>query len=349
MSYTQMDVILATGGTGGHIFPAMTLAKALKLQGYSCILFTNKKIDKNTDIESYPLPLCRPSNNRFKFFFLLTYSFVLALYQMKKLKPKLVVGFGSYASFPTLLAAKILSIPIILHEQNTVLGRVNRFFLNGAELIATSFPETKYVENNRCIFTGNFVYIKAQGYYHIHSEENLNILVIAASQGASFFDDVISDVVCNLPIKVKEKLRVTQQCTKKNISKVKDLYESEKVSNELSEFFDDIESRLASTHLVISRAGATSIAEITLAKRPAIYIPYPYSKDGHQFYNAKYIENLGAAVIIEQDSETKRNLRELLVDLLGNSQKLSDMANNTKKARIKNGVDEFIKIIAQRF
>ncbi|QKX02355.1 UDP-N-acetylglucosamine--N-acetylmuramyl-(pentapeptide) pyrophosphoryl-undecaprenol N-acetylglucosamine transferase [Wolbachia endosymbiont of Dirofilaria (Dirofilaria) immitis] len=344
-----MDIILATGGTGGHIFPAMTLAKALELQGYSCILFTNKKIDKNTDVESYTLPLCKPSSSKFKFFLLLTYSFILALCRIKKLKPRLVIGFGSYASFPTLLAAKILFIPVILHEQNIVLGRVNRFFLNSAELIATSFPETKYVESNRCIFTGNFVYVRAQDYSYIHSGKSLNILVIAASQGASFFDDVVSDVICNLPIEVKKKLKVIQQCTKKNINKVKGLYKSVKVNSELSEFFNDMESRLASAHLVISRAGATSIAEITLAGRPAIYIPYPYSKDGHQFYNAKYIESLGAAVIIEQNGETKRNLKELLIGLLGNTQKLSDMANNTKKARVKNGVNEFIKVIAQRF
>ncbi|MFV0989813.1 UDP-N-acetylglucosamine--N-acetylmuramyl-(pentapeptide) pyrophosphoryl-undecaprenol N-acetylglucosamine transferase, partial [Wolbachia endosymbiont of Nasonia giraulti] len=266
-----MDIILATGGTGGHIFPAIALAKALKTQGYNCILFTDKKTNKNTDIESYTLPLRRPSSNKFKFFLFLIYSSMLALYQVRKLKPKSVIGFGSYASFPTLLAARVLSIPIILHEQNTVLGRVNRFFFKSAKLIATSFPETKYAEGNKCIFTGNFVDIKAQS--HSSTEKILNILVIAGSQGANFFDDVVSSVICDLPIKMKKKIRVTQQCTKKNVNKVKSLYKSEKIDCELSEFFDDMENRLANAHLVISRAGATSIAEITLARRSAIYIP----------------------------------------------------------------------------
>ncbi|MDM8335735.1 undecaprenyldiphospho-muramoylpentapeptide beta-N-acetylglucosaminyltransferase [Wolbachia pipientis] len=343
-----MDVILATGGTGGHIFPAITLAKALKMQGYNCILFTDKKTDKNTDVEGNALPLCKPSSSKLKFFLLLTYSCVLALYQIRKLKPRLVIGFGGYASFPTLLAAKVLSIPIILHEQNTVLGRVNRFFFNDAGLIAISFPETKCAKSSKCIFIGNFVEIKAQNYSHTYAQGNLNILIIAGSQGANFFDDVVSDVICSLPIEMKEKIRVTQQCTKKNISKVENLYESEKINCELSEFFDDMENRLASAHLVISRAGATSIAEITLAKRPAIYIPYPHSKDNHQFYNAKYIEDLGAAVIVEQNGETKKNLRELLFDLLQDHQKLRGMASNTKKTRIKNGITEFIKVI-QKF
>ncbi|MCV3769779.1 MAG: UDP-N-acetylglucosamine--N-acetylmuramyl-(pentapeptide) pyrophosphoryl-undecaprenol N-acetylglucosamine transferase, partial [Wolbachia pipientis] len=182
-----MDIILATGGTGGHIFPAITLAKALKLRGYNCILFTNKKTDKNIDVESYTLPVCRPSNNKFKFFLLLIYSFILALYRIRKLKPKLVIGFGSYATFPTLLAAKVFSIPIILHEQNILLGRVNRFFLSSAKLIATSFSETKYAERNKCIFTGNFVYIKPKSYSYPSSKGILNILIIAASQGSSFF------------------------------------------------------------------------------------------------------------------------------------------------------------------
>ncbi|NSM56980.1 UDP-N-acetylglucosamine--N-acetylmuramyl-(pentapeptide) pyrophosphoryl-undecaprenol N-acetylglucosamine transferase [Wolbachia endosymbiont of Atemnus politus] len=340
-----MNIILATGGTGGHIFPAITLAKALKAQKHNCTLFTDKKTDKDADVESYILPLCRPSNNKFKFFLLLTYSCVLALYQIRKLKSKLVIGFGSYASFPTLLAAKILSIPIILHEQNIILGRVNRFFFKSAKLIAASFPETKYAKSSKCIFIGNFVDIKAQNYSN--TEEILNILIIAGSQGASFFDDVVSDVICNLPAEMKKKIRVTQQCTKKNINKVEDLYKSEKVNSELSEFFDDRGNRLVSAHLVISRAGATSIAEITLAKRPAIYIPYPYSKDNHQLYNAKYIEDSGAAMIVEQNSEAKKNLTELLVDLLQNYQKLCGMANNTKKTRIKNGLSEFIKVIAQ--
>ncbi|QKX01770.1 UDP-N-acetylglucosamine--N-acetylmuramyl-(pentapeptide) pyrophosphoryl-undecaprenol N-acetylglucosamine transferase [Wolbachia endosymbiont of Cruorifilaria tuberocauda] len=340
-----MTIILATGGTGGHIFPAITLAKAIKSKGYSCILFTNGEVSKNIGVNSYTIPLCKPSNNKFKFFLLLIYSFILTTYQMKKLKPRLVVGFGGYASFPTLLAARILSIPIILHEQNAVLGRANRFFLNSAKLIAISFPETKYVESDKCIFAGSFIYMKAKSYSCILPKGNLNVLIIAASQGSGFFDDVVSDVICDLPIKIKEKLRITQQCRRKNIDNVRNLYKSEKFSSELSEFFDDIESRLSNAHLVISRAGATSIAEITLAERPAIYIPYPHSKDGHQFYNAKHIESFGAAVIVEQNNETKRNLKKSLIDLLENPQKLGDMANNTKKTMIKSGIDEFIKII----
>ncbi|TVS98806.1 undecaprenyldiphospho-muramoylpentapeptide beta-N-acetylglucosaminyltransferase [Wolbachia pipientis] len=342
-----MDIILATGGTGGHVFPAITLAKALKVQGHNCILFTDKKTNKNINIESYILPLCKPSGNKLKFLFLLMYSCVLALYQTRKLKPKLIIGFGSYASFPTLFAAKIFSIPIILHEQNTVLGRVNRFFFKSAKLIATSFPETKYAEGSKCVFTGNFIDIKAQS--HSSTEKALNILVIAGSQGANFFDDVVSSVICDLTIKMKKKIRVTQQCTKKNINKVKSLYKSEKIDCELSEFFDDMENRLANAHLVISRAGATSIAEITLARRAAIYIPYPDSKDNHQFYNAKYIEDSGAAMIVEQNSEAKKNLTELLFDLFNNSQKLRDMTNNTKKTGIKNGTTEFVKVIVHRF
>lgn len=340
--YLQMDIILATGGTGGHVFPAITLAKALKVQGHNCILFTDQKI---INIESYILPLCKPSGNKLKFLFLLMYSCVLALYQTRKLKPKLIIGFGSYASFPTLFAAKIFSISIILHEQNIVLGRVNRFFFKSAKLIATSFPETKYAEGSKCVFTGNFVDIEAQGYSK--AETVLNVLIIAGSQGANFFDDVVSSVICDLPAEVKERIRVTQQCTKKNINKVKSLYKSEGIDCELSEFFDDMENKLANAHLVISRAGATSIAEITLAERPAVYIPYPHSKDNHQFYNAKHIEDSGAAVMVEQNSNAKKNLGELLVDLLQNCQKLRDMANNTKKTRIRNGVTEFIKAIAQ--
>ncbi|MGL9725435.1 MAG: UDP-N-acetylglucosamine--N-acetylmuramyl-(pentapeptide) pyrophosphoryl-undecaprenol N-acetylglucosamine transferase [Wolbachia sp.] len=336
-----MDIILATGGTGGHIFPAIALAKTLKMQGYNCILFTDRKTERNAHVESYVLPLSKPGNN--KFFLLLVYSCILALYRIRRLKPKLVIGFGGYASFSTLLAAKILSIPIILHEQNIILGRVNRFFFKGAKLIATSFPETKYAEGNKCIFTGNFVNIRACNYFNI--KKILNILVIAGSQGANFFDDAVSDIICNLPIKIKKKIRVIQQCTKKNMDMIKDLYKRGGIKCELSKFFYNMESRLANAHLVISRAGATSISEITLAKRPAVYIPYPYSKDNHQFYNAKYIEDSGAAIIIEQNGEARKNLQELLIDLLNNPYKLYDIASNTERIRIKDGIAEFIKVI----
>lgn len=338
-----MNIILATGGTGGHIFPAITLAKALKADGYSCTLFIDKKVEENSGIKQYVLPLCKSSGNKFKFFFLLLYSCVLALHKIRRLKPKMVIGFGSYASFPTLIAARILAIPIILHEQNIILGRVNRFFFKSAKLVATSFPSTKYANESKCIFTGNFINMKKQNYPSIR--ETLNILIIAGSQGASFFDDVVSSVICNLPTELSHRIKVIQQCIKKNITNIENSYKSKKVECEISEFFNDMENRLANAHLVISRAGATSIAEITLAERPAIYIPYPHSKDDHQLYNAQYIENSGAAIVVKQNSEAKENLTKLLIDLLNNSDKLHDMTSNTKNTGIKDGVTEFIEKI----
>lgn len=201
-----MSIILATGGTKGHISPAITLAKALKIHGHNSILFTNKKINKNTNfIKSYILPLCKPSN-KLKFFLFLIYSCVSVLYRMKKIKPKLVIGFGGYSSFPTLLAAKILFIPIILHEQNIILGRVNRLFSKNAKLIATSFPETKFVSKSKFIFTGNFINIKKRNYPR--NKKIINILIIAGSQGANFFDEIISSIICSLPIEIKKKLKL---------------------------------------------------------------------------------------------------------------------------------------------
>lgn len=341
-----MNIILATGGTGGHIFPAIALAKALEAQGYKCTLFIDKQIYKSTGIQSYVLPLCKPSSHKLKFFFLLFYSCILAVYNTRRLKPKLVIGFGSYASFSTLLAAKILFIPIILHEQNSVLGRVNRFFLKSAKLVATSFPTTKYAQKDKCVVTGNFVGKEVLEMQDM--PENLNILIIAGSQGANFFDDVVSSAICDLPETIKKRIRIVQQCTKKNISKVESLYKSEKINFELSEFFDDIEKKLTTSHLVISRAGATSIAEITLSRRAAIYIPYPYSKDNHQFYNAKHIADVNAAVIIEQNGETKQNLTGLLLNLLSDSKKLYNMASNTRKTEIKNGIINFIQMLTSK-
>ncbi|MBV0899681.1 MAG: UDP-N-acetylglucosamine--N-acetylmuramyl-(pentapeptide) pyrophosphoryl-undecaprenol N-acetylglucosamine transferase [Wolbachia endosymbiont of Fragariocoptes setiger] len=333
-----MKIILATGGTGGHIFPAITLAKELKK--HKCIIFTDRQI---IEIKSVVLPLSKPSANKFIFYLSLFCSCILTLYKMRKLKPDLVIGFGSYASFPTLLAAKILSIPIILHEQNIILGRVNRMFLENARFVATSFPVTKYAEEDKCIFTGNFIDQKILTNYKITN--SLNLLIIAGSQGANFFDDIITSIICDLPEVLKKRVIVIQQCTKKNIDKVKNLYTTKKINFELNDFFSNLKEKLSNAHLVISRAGATSIAEITLAACPAIYIPYLYSKDNHQFYNAKYVADLGSALLIEQNNELKERLKNSLIDLLNNPKKLIDMSDKAKKTKLKNGVKEFIKII----
>ncbi|OEY87013.1 UDP-N-acetylglucosamine--N-acetylmuramyl-(pentapeptide) pyrophosphoryl-undecaprenol N-acetylglucosamine transferase [Wolbachia pipientis] len=339
----MVDIILATGGTGGHIFPAINLAKALKIQNYSCILLSDKQIH---GIENYVLPLCRPSTHKIKFYFMLLYSCIVALHYIKLLKPKLVIGFGSYATFPALCAASMLSIPVVLHEQNSVLGRANRFFFKKARLVATSFPITKYAQNYKCIFTGNFIDLQILKISAItDTTENFNILIIAGSQGADFFDDTISRVICTLPKKLLQKIKITQQCISINFNHIKSLYQHLKINFELSEFFDNMEQRLANAHLVISRAGATSIAEITLAKRPAIYIPIPTSKNNHQFYNAKHIENANAAILIEQNSETQHRLITVLIELLKDSKKLCIMSNNTEKTGIKNGIPEFLKIL----
>ncbi len=339
----MVDIILAAGGTGGHIFPAIHLAKALKTEGYSCILLTDRQIP---GVESYVLPLCKPSAYKLKFYFMLLYSYIIALHHIKLLKPKLIIGFGSYAAFPALCAAITLSIPIVLHEQNSVLGRMNKFFSRQAKFIATSFPVTKYAQNSKCIFTGNFINEQiVKTHAIIESRETFNILVIAGSQGADFFDTIISGVISELPKELLQKIKLTQQCKGKNLNNIESLYQNLKINYELSEFFDNIEQKLADAHLVISRAGATSIAEITLAKRPAIYIPIPNAKDNHQFYNAKHIENANAAIIVIQNAETKHTMVKLLIQLFKDQTKLYDMSKNTYKTGIRNGITEFLKIL----
>uniref|UniRef100_UPI002FD446FC UDP-N-acetylglucosamine--N-acetylmuramyl- (pentapeptide) pyrophosphoryl-undecaprenol N-acetylglucosamine transferase n=1 Tax=Wolbachia endosymbiont of Pentidionis agamae TaxID=3110435 RepID=UPI002FD446FC len=232
---SSVEIVLATGGTGGHVFPAINLAN--KLKDYNCMMFFDKrfKINSKRDIklESYILPLCGFSGNifhKFKFCMLLAYSCLLAIYKIKKVKPKLVIGFGSYASFPTLLAARIFSIPIVLHEQNIVLGMVNRLFSNYAQFISTSFPGTKYVKEEKCVLTGNFT---NENIYNTHNTFNgiYNILIIGGSQGSGSLDNIVVDAICNLPINVKRKIKIVQQCLKDNISKIKILYENNNIDH----------------------------------------------------------------------------------------------------------------------
>ncbi len=261
-----------------------------------------------------------------------------ALRILAKLKPQVVVGFGGYPSFPTVYAASILGIPTIIHEQNSVLGRANRLLAARASRIATSFPDTQMVEasdKHKIILTGNPVRASVRGlrevpYSQLQQDGKLRLLITGGSQGASIFSEVMPRAVELLPPHLRSRLRIDQQCREAEIVETRARYEAINVNADLASFFVDIPARLASAHLVIARSGASTMAELAVAGRPAILVPLPTAMDNHQYYNANVFEKIGGGWVMAQDGFTPQAVAARLEAFLTAPETLNRAAENVR-------------------
>jgi UDP-N-acetylglucosamine--N-acetylmuramyl-(pentapeptide) pyrophosphoryl-undecaprenol N-acetylglucosamine transferase len=311
-------ILLTAGGTGGHIFPAESLAEKLLTQGYRLGFMTDKRGKHYGGLLSkIDLFLVRSAGlagrsiiAKMRALFDLVIGIVQALWILYSDKPKVIIGFGGYASFPCLIAAIILNIPFILHEQNAVLGRANRFLAPFATLIALSYPKVKFVKKkweNKCIFVGMPVR-KFIVDFHQHpfppltKESPINLLILGGSQGATILSKMVPAGLGLLPESLKKRLIVTQQCRESDLDSVKTYYSTTSINAEISIFFDNIPERLAKAHLVISRSGASSMAEFAMVGRPAILIPFSHAIDDHQTANAQdFVAQKAGWIIPEQE------------------------------------------------
>jgi len=304
-------VILASGGTGGHIFPAIAVSDELKKRGYKTILITDKRAEKyiinNSSIEDcfseiHTINTSSLSGNIFKKVNAakdIGIGYFQAQKLLKDLKPNMVVGFGGYPSFPTMYAACSLSrskpnLLTLVHEQNSVLGQVNAFLADKVQKIATSFRETGLISkknNDKQSFVGNpvrdyFKVIRNFDYKIFDDKTTFKILVVGGSQGASIFSNVIPEAISGLPEEIRNKIRIDQQCRKEDVEKVAKIYNELNISADVAAFYEDIAIRISSAHLVIARCGASTVSELSVAGRPAIFVPYKFAKDNHQMKNA---------------------------------------------------------------
>ena len=340
----KKKVVLAAGGTGGHIFPAEALASELLSQGCEVILITDKRYKKHIltpdEMEVRVIAAASPSGGIFskvKAVPVILSGIRQAKSELKKIKPDVVVGFGGYPSFPTMYAATKLKIKTVIHEQNCMMGKVNKVLCKSVSIIATSFREVKGISekyHNKVVLTGNPVRpaIKALRdipYPDPDDGEVVQLLVIGGSQGATIFSEVIPDAVCKLSEEIKSKIRIDQQCREKDIEGVKKVYNEQGISANLTTFFEDIPTKIASAHIIIARAGASTVSEITVAGRPSILIPYKFAADDHQTVNAMALEKKEATMLIKQDDFNSEELAKVLKSLLSNPEKLITMARNS--------------------
>lgn len=334
----DQPVLLAAGGTGGHVFPAEALAAELLRRGHRVGLVTDtrgKGFGQNLpDLPLYRIPAGTPTGRSLSGKLLavvdIARGVVAALALLALTKPAAVVGFGGYPALPLLLAARLRRLPILIHEQNAVLGRVNRLIAKRASRIATSFPATRFLPATiPATVTGNPVrpaILTAADVPYTEPGTAIRILVIGGSQGARVLSDTVPAALAALPPELRRRLRVQQQCRPEDLERVRAAYAAAGIEAEIAGFFADVDKRLAATHLVVSRSGAGSTAEITVIGRPALLVPYAHATDDHQTANAQALAHAGGAVVIAQDKFTVERVATAFADLLGDPEQLSRMA-----------------------
>tara|TARA_B100001939_G_scaffold200279_1_gene172141 strand:- start:7771 stop:9051 length:1281 start_codon:yes stop_codon:yes gene_type:complete len=324
-------IVLAAGGTGGHMFPALALMEELVARGHRVSLITDDRGLRYKDlfdgvkvlkVNSATFSGRGPLGKLAALFRVLS-GIVESRRMLKRLAPGVVVGFGGYPSLPTLLAAVWSGIPTCLHEQNAVLGRVNRFLARWVDAVALSFEKTlkaKWHRYNYVVVTGNpvrreIIELGDKAYPPIGDDRIFRILVVGGSQGASIFSDVVPAAISILPRALQRRLQITQQCREEDIAAVREIYAKTKIAVELSTFISNLPECMEWAHLVIGRAGASTIAELTAAGRPAVLVPYPHATDDHQMENAREMVVAGGAWLFHQKefnpSELAKTLQRL--------------------------------------
>ncbi len=352
-------IVLMAGGTGGHLFPAMALAQELRRRGHTIHLMTDHRVGAYGDFpasEIHVVPSATPSvRNPLVLVvasFKILYGIAVAWLKLRRIRPAVVVGFGGYPVFPPFLAARLLGIPGVLHEQNAVMGRANRALARYASRIGLSFARTHYAEPfaAKSVLTGNPVRdsVRAEvltDYPALSPGGPLQLVVFGGSQGARAFADLVPPAIAELPEALRHRLRIVQQCRPEDLERVTDAYRRAKVNVELQPFFSDLPVRMAAAHLVIARAGASTVAELTVLGRPAILVPLPGSIDGDQKNNALVVDAAGGGWIVEQATISPPSLANRLASLFGEPATLMAAAAAAKSLGQPRAVEQLADLV----
>lgn len=359
----QRSVVLAAGGTGGHLFPAFALAQELGRRGIAVDLMTDMRGDRyGTGFPArqvYQVPSATLASKSpvavAKTGLTLGRGLLAARKILKRVRPGVVVGFGGYPSFPPLFAARQLGIPTALHEQNAVLGRANRMLAKRVDRIATSFETVKFLDGTlatKAQFTGNPVRdVVAEAAVHPYAPPQaggpLNLLVFGGSQGARYFSEAVPPALAILPDAVRSRLRVVQQAREEDLEQVTAAYKAAGIHAEIATFFKDLPERMARCHLVIARAGASSVAELTVIGRPSILVPLPHALDNDQLQNATKLAESGGSWCIEQKTLTPERLAGEIGRLAGDPAALERAARAAKAQGRPDAVQRLADLVEQ--
>jgi UDP-N-acetylglucosamine--N-acetylmuramyl-(pentapeptide) pyrophosphoryl-undecaprenol N-acetylglucosamine transferase len=337
--------VLAAGGTGGHLFPAQALAGELVRRGQRVVVMTDGRAQNyghafpGAEIATVPAATFAGRSKLGQVAALGTISVGVfaALAKLVRLRPRAVVGFGGYPSLPVMVAASLAHIPSAVHEQNAVLGRVNRLLLPLVKSVAASFPFARFApkESSRVVFTGNPVRgeataLKDAPFVPPGPGDPIRILIFGGSQGARALSEVVPVALSSLRDDLRRRIVVTQQARAEDLAGVEAVYRSAGIKADVAKFFGDLPRRMSEAHLVIARSGASTLGELTVLGRPAILVPYPFAMDDHQAANAAVLEKAGAAWVIRQDALKPEPFGRMLDDILSRPEQLAAKAAAAK-------------------
>ncbi|MBK7162351.1 MAG: undecaprenyldiphospho-muramoylpentapeptide beta-N-acetylglucosaminyltransferase [Sphingomonadales bacterium] len=313
------NFVLAAGGTGGHIIPAYALGAELMRRGHQVALITDNRGSTipgcPEDMEMHIMPAGRVAGGLRGWLAAARNIWrgrAMARELFNEFDPTAVVGFGGYPALPALLAAFANKVPTIIHEQNAVLGRVNRLVAGKVNAIATAYPDVQRVKpahQDKVHLVGNpvraeVIALRDEPFPPFIEDGVFRVLVTGGSQGASILSEVVPDALARLPLNLRRRLQVTQQCRAEDLETVRKTYADHNIPAQLATYLEDFPERLGWSHLVIGRAGASTIAELTCAGRPAILVPLPSAMDNHQAFNVSEMVQAGGARAIKQSAFT---------------------------------------------
>ncbi|MFN7709648.1 MAG: UDP-N-acetylglucosamine--N-acetylmuramyl-(pentapeptide) pyrophosphoryl-undecaprenol N-acetylglucosamine transferase [Holosporales bacterium] len=313
---TPTTFILAAGGTGGHVMPALALAEEMVQNHHSAILMTDQRgvryLQQPHAIGVKLIDTAPPSAGRLRFWLGQLIGFWQAVFYLLRCQPRAVVGFGGYPAMPTCLAAITLRIPLILHEQNAIIGRSNRFLKRFARQTILSFGGKQINVPVR----QSLIHGRAQLYHPPKTATPFSLLVTGGSQGARVFEDLIPEALALLPLNLRQNLHVHHQVSSTRLEELAKFYDQNSIRADLKTFFANIQDLLANCHLAISRSGASSVAEAAMLGRPVILVPFPYAADDHQRANALAMADRGAAWVVDQARLTPHQLAMMLANAM---------------------------------
>ena len=321
-------IALAAGGTGGHMFPAEALAEELKRRGKQILLATDKRgeryaasfpADKKFLISAATPSIGGPVAKGLAAVSI-AQGLVTAIGEFRKLRPAVAVGFGGYPSLPAMKAAAFLGIPYGVHEQNGVLGRANRMLVKGARFTAHAFPVLENLPRGvEAIEVGNPVrdavsQVQETMSAPLDEASPINLLIFGGSQGASLFSGAPVQAIASLPETLRQRLHIVHQAREGEMAAVKAAYASAGVTAEVAPFFKDLPARMAAAHLVVSRAGASTVTELSAIGRASILVPLGIAMDDHQTGNARVLSEAGGAILLPESSFNQNALIDRIRD-----------------------------------
>jgi len=332
-------LIIAAGGTGGHMFPAQALAEEMLARGWRVKLSTDARGNRYSGgfpevVKREVVSSATPSRGgplaKLAMPFRIASGVFSAWRSMKADRPSVVVGFGGYPAIPAMTAARLLGLPRMIHEQNGVLGRVNGLFAKNVNVVACSVWPTELPSQAKAVHTGNpvrgVVMEHAVAPYHVPGDYPMNLLVIGGSQGASILSNVVPKAIALLPDAMKAHLNVSHQARAADLDAVVAEYEAMGVTADVQPFFDDVPVRIDAAQLVISRAGASSIADLTVIGRPSVLIPLAIAVRDEQTANARALVENGGAFLIQEGELTAKGLSRHIKAILSDPEGAIAMA-----------------------